>query len=198
MTNEIENNEARIDEALDTITMDKSGWVHINLFNHQRLFRAGDFVMTALPDNITDAVMQLRKVGIQGDRLTRFIGLFEPKKYAGYSRWDDRDEDDEDYWDWYRACDANGTHPDTLKRFYDFCTAFKSVNLMGVSPRWYGVILEFVNGNRDFLIDDESDDERYLGRFTKVTFDNEEFFSLEKAREIFPAGYNQTKNDEEE
>jgi hypothetical protein len=72
------------------------------------------------------------------------------------------------------------------------------VNLMGVSPAYYGVMLEFVNGNRDFLIDDESDDERYLGKFTKVTFDNERYFSLERARGIFPADYNQPKNDEEE
>lgn len=198
MTNQIVNNEARIDEALDTITMSKEGWVHINLFNHQRRFRANDFVMVALPETIAEAVIQLRKVGIQGERLTRFIELFTPKKYAGYDRYDERDDDDEDYWDWYRATDNNGTHPDTLKRFYDFCTAFKMVNLMGVSSDWYGVMLEFVNGNRDFLIDDESDDERYLGKFTKVTFDNERYFSLEKAREIFPAGYNQPKNDEEE
>ncbi len=198
MTNQIQTNEARIDEALDTITMSKDGWVHINLFNIQRRYRADDFVMVALPETIAEAVMQLRKVGIQGERLTRFIELFTPKKYAGYDRYDDRDDDDEDYWDWYRATDNDGTHPDALKRFYDFCTAFKMVNLMGVDPAWHGVMLEFVNGNRDFLVDDESDDERYLGKFTKVTFDNERYFSLEKAREIFPAGYNQTKNNEEE
>ena len=178
--------------------MDKSGWVHINRFNIQRRYRADDFLMVILPENITGAVMQLRKVGIHGDRLTRFIELFMPKKYADYDYYDERDDDDKDYWDWYRACDADGTHPDTLKRFYDFCTAFKMVNLIGIPSDWYGVILEFVNGNRDLLIDDESDDERYLGKFTKVNFDNEQYFSLEKAREIFPAGYNQPKNDEEE
>ena len=97
MTNQIVNNEARIDEALDTITMSKEGWVHINLFNHQRRFRANDFVMVALPETIAEAVIQLRKVGIQGERLTRFIELFTPKKYAGYDRYDERDDDDEDY-----------------------------------------------------------------------------------------------------
>lgn len=198
MTNQIMNNEARIDEALDTITMSKDGWVHINLFNIQRQYTAGDFVSVVLPDNIADGVMQLRKMGIQGQRMKDFIELFTPKKYADYNRYDDRDDDDEDYWEWYYAADNSGTHPDTLNRFYDFCTAFKMVNLMGVSPEWYGVMLEFVNGNRDFLIDDDSDDKRYLGKFTKVTFDNERYFSLEKAREIFPAGYNQPKNDEEE
>lgn len=198
MTNEIQTNEARIDEALDTITMSKEGWVHINLFNHQRRYRASDFIMVALPETIAEAIMQLRKMDIQGERLTRFIGLFTPKEYAGYHRYDDRDDNDEAYWDWYNECDNNGNHPDTLKRFYDFCTGFKMVNLMGVSSDWYGIMLEFVNGNRDFLIDDESDDERYLGKFTKATFDNEQYFSLEKAREIFPAGYNQPKNDEEE
>ena len=198
MTNQIMNNEARIDEALDTIRMSKEGWVHINMFNIQRQYTAGDFVSLVLPDNIADGVMQLRKMGIQKQRMKDFIELFTPKKYAGYSRYDDRDDDDEDYWDWYYATDNSGTHPDTLKRFYDFCTAFKMVNLMGVRSNWYGVMLEFVNGNRDFLIDDESDDKRYLGKFTKVTFDNERYFSLEKAREIFPAGYNQPKKDEEE
>ena len=198
MTNEIQKHEARIDETLDTITMSKDGWVHINMFRIQRTYRAGDFIMVALPENITDAVTQLRTMGIQGQRLTRFIELFTPKKYANYHRYDDNDDNDTDYWDWYNECDGNGTHPDTLKRFYDFCTAFKMVNLMGVSSKWYGVMLEFVNGNRGFLIDDESDDERYLGKFTKVTFDNEQYFSLEKAREIFPAGYNQPKQDEEE
>ena len=198
MTNQIMNNEARIDEALDTITMSKDGWVHINLFNIQRRYRAGDFVTVALPENIAEAVMQLRTMGIEGQRMQDFIELFTPKRYADYHYYDDRDDDDEDYWNWHNACDANGTHPDALKRFYDFCTAFKMVNLMGVSPDWYGVMLEFVNGNRDFLIDDESDDKRYLGKFTKVNFDNEQYFSLEKARKIFPAGYNQPKNDEEE
>jgi hypothetical protein len=198
MTNQIQTNEARIDEALDTITMSKDGWVHINLFNIQRRYRADDFVMIALPDNIADAVMQLRTMEIEGQRMQDFIELFTPKKYADYHRYDDRDDDDEAYWEWHSACDANGTHPDALKRFYDFCTAFKMVNLMGVSPAYYGVMLEFVNGNRDFLIDDESDDERYLGKFTKVTFDNERYFSLERARGIFPADYNQPKNDEEE
>lgn len=198
MTNQIMNNEARIDEALDTITMDKSGWTHINLFNIQRRYRAGDFMMIALPETIASAVMQLHTMGIEGQRMQDFIELFTPKKYADYCRYDDRDDDDEDYWDWYYATDNGGTHPDTLKRFYDFCTAFRMVNFMGVSSDWYGVMLEFVNGNRDFLIDDDSDNKRYLGKFTKVTFDNEEYFSLEKAREIFPAGYNQPKNDEEE
>lgn len=198
MTNEIQTNEARIDEALSTITMDKDGWVHINMFNYQRRFRAGDFVMVALPETIAEAIMQLRKVKIQGERLTHFIELFTPKKYAGYSRYDDRDDDDSDYWDWYDECDTNGTHPDTLKRFYDFCTAFKCVNLMGVHPDWYGVMLEFVNGNRDFLIDDESDSTRYRGRFTKVTFDNEKYFSLREARGFFPSDYNQVKDEEEE
>ena len=160
MTNQIQTNEARIDEALDTITMSKDGWVHINMFNIQRRYRADDFVMVVLPETIAEAVMQLRKADIRGERLTRFIELFTPKKYTGYSRYDDREDDDEDYWRWYDECDNNGNHPDTLKRFYDFCTAFKMVNLMGVSSDWYGVMLEFVNGNRDFLIDDESDDER--------------------------------------
>tara|TARA_R100001463_G_scaffold76199_7_gene130284 strand:- start:12672 stop:13256 length:585 start_codon:yes stop_codon:yes gene_type:complete len=194
MVNEIQTNEARIDEALDTITMSKDGWVHINLFNIQRRYRTDDYIMVSLPETIAEAVMQLRKMDIRGERLTRFIELFEPTIYADYNRYDNRDADDTLYWDWYDESDNNGTHPDTLNQFYDFCTAFKMVNLMGVSPAYYGVMLEFVNGNRDFLIDDESDDKRYLGKFTKVTFDNERYFSLEKAREIFPAGYNQPKD----
>lgn len=211
MTNQIETNKERIDETLDTITMSKAGWVHINMFNHQRDMNAGTYVKASVPAMVAPVVTKLDEM-LGSSNLVKLIELCRhPKHKKFYEDWEDelciceKIEEEED-WDrvcsrckWDRESDTCGMHDLDIQRFYDLCVGIHQVQMMGLPDEWLGVAIEFVNRNRDFLIDDESDDERYIGRFTKVREDYDgRYFPLAEAQDILPEGYNQPKRDEEE
>ncbi len=181
--NELKEPKQMIDEEHEEITMSKAGWVHLNYINVCRQYRASDFIKARRPmdSHYLFGVLDELFHDNGGRHLEAFVHLFiqdEP----------DHDCEDEDFDEWEDECggcnhmhraDNRGMTDQFMSEFEDFCAGFKMTWMMGGESlpleqkrMMFPLIVDFVNRTRDFLIDDESDDTKYIGRWTMRKLDS--------------------------
>lgn len=176
---EIKGNEKRIDETIEEITMAKNGFVHLNFVNAARHYTADSFIKCRTPIDVAYTVEILNEFwGIE--RTMEFIELFNvPRKELSF---DADDYEEYEYWEEERNRDCNGIGNECLERFNDFCAAFKMLDLStGFGRNETILAIQFVNKNRDILIDDESSDTYYIGRFTVANAEGRWFSEIPTA-----------------
>lgn len=182
--NEIYGNRKRIDEAIDEVRMSKDGFIHLNFLNAARHYDAGSFIKVRTPLDTAFTVNILNK--FWGEDVTQsFIALFEP---AQLEHWcEDETLDVGINYDYCEACeieyDCNGISDKGIGMFNDFCAAFKMSHMGGFQNQVTKLCIEFVNRNRDLLIDDETSGTLYLGRFTTIK-DEGRWFSAEQLNNL--------------
>ena len=121
---EIKGNEERIDETIETITMSKGMFMHLNFVNAARQYTADSFIKCRTPIDVAYTIRVLKEETQWGeDRLMEFIELFNvPRKELS----EDADDYEEyEYWEEERNRDCNGIGNECIERFNDFCAAFK-------------------------------------------------------------------------
>lgn len=175
------DNEERIDETIEKITMAKNMFMHLNYVNAARHYTAGSFIKVRQPMDTAYTVNILND--FWGEEMTmQFIAMFEPPRTEHVC--DDESLDVGINYDYCEACeeerdyDCNNISNKALENFADFCASFKMLDLStGLGRNETMLCIEFINKNRDILIDDESDDKRYIGRFTTIE-DEGRWFTL--------------------
>ena len=183
------DNEERIDETIEEITMTKNCMMHLNFVNAARHYTADSFIKVRTPMDVAYTVNILND--FWGEEMTmQFIAMFnKPQKELSF---DADDYEESMYWEEERNRDCNGVGDECLERFNDFCASFKMLDLStGLGRNETMLCIQFINKNRDILIDDESDDKRYIGRFTTIK-DEGRWFTLTDELKAY-----QTKGEEE-
>lgn len=183
--NELKEPKQMIDEEHEEITMSKAGWVHLNYINVCRNYRASDFIKARRPmdSHYLFGVLDELFHDNGGRHLEAFVHLFiqdEPDHQCEETDWNEW-EDECDGCNHMHRADNRGMTEQFMSEFEDFCAGFKMTWMMsGESQSLEGkrimfpLIVDFVNRTRDFLIDDESDDTKYIGRWTMRKLDSKD------------------------
>ena len=150
-------NEKQIDEELPTMRMKKSGWVHMSYFHVCREYRSSGFVLAKQPLDVAATMAALGEV-MDNPQLMDFVRLFAHPKSRSQS------------------ADCEGMTQKHLKSFHDFCAAFAMTHMMNAPVSPY-IIADYVNKQRDLLIDEDEDDEADIGRFTVFDGDEGHYYS---------------------
>tara|TARA_R100000482_G_C5131245_1_gene152094 strand:- start:458 stop:1045 length:588 start_codon:yes stop_codon:yes gene_type:complete len=193
---EIKGNEERIDETIEEITMEKNMFMHLNFVNAARHYTAGSFIKVRQPMDTAYTVNILNK--FWGEEMTmQFIAMFEPPRTEHVC--DDDSLDVGINYDYCEACeeerdyDCNNISNKALEFFADFCAAFKMLDLStGFGRNETILAIEFINQNRDILIDEDSNDTHYIGRFTTIKDEGRWFTLTDELKEY------RNKGEEEE
>ena len=177
---EIKGNEERIDETIETITMSKGMFMHLNFVNAARQYTADSFIKCRTPIDVAYTIRVLKEETQWGeDRLMEFIELFNvPRRELSF---DADDYEEYEYWEEERNRDCNGIGNECIERFNDFCAAFKMTWMTGIGGIGIATVIEFVNQQRDILIDDESSDKEYIGKFTVANAEGRWFSEIPTA-----------------
>jgi hypothetical protein len=182
----IKGNEQRIDETIKQVRMIKTGFVHLNFLNAARCYDTGSFIKCRTPIDVAYTVSILNE--FWGENTTmHFIELFEPAQLEHWCM--DETLDAGINYDYCEACeeernyDCNGISDKAIERFSDFCAAFKMTHMVGFQNNGVMLCIEFVNRNRDILIDDEVSEVYYLGRFTTIKNEGR-WFSAEQLNNL--------------
>ena len=176
---EIKGNENRIDETIEEITMAKNMFMHLNFVNAARHYTADSFIKVRQPMDVAYTVNILNDFWGE-ERTMQFIALFNvPRKELSF---DADDYEEYEYWEEERNRDCNGIGNECLERFNDFCASFKMLDLStGFGRNETILAIEFVNKNRDILIDEDSNDTHYIGRFTVANAEGRWFSEIPTA-----------------
>lgn len=182
---EIKGNEERIDDTIEEITMKKNAFMHLNFVNAARHYTADSFIKCRTPIDVAYTVGILNEFwGIE--RTMEFIEMFEPPRTEHVC--DDDSLDVGINYDYCEACeeerdyDCNNISNKAIERFNDFCAAFKMLDLStGFGRNETILAIQFVNRNRDMLIDEDSSDTHYIGRFTLANAEGRWFSEIPTA-----------------
>lgn len=169
--NQLKGKKELIDEELPAIRMASDSWVHMNMWNNCREFVSESFIKARGPIDTAFFLNELQVLFPHHteQQMVDFIHMFRPDVKH------ECEMDDYDY-DECPQCsstDARGMTDEAMRRFNDFATQFKMCWMMGPQStnlhsqrKWFPIVVDFVNRTRDLLIDDESDDEVTVGRWT--------------------------------
>jgi hypothetical protein len=158
--------EKQIDEELPTMRMKKSGWIHMSYFHVCREYRTSDFVLSKQPLDVASTMAALGEV-MDNRQLMDFVRMF---RFDEHSR--------------SEPADCEGMTQKHLKSFYNFCAAYTMTAMMNAPVSPY-IIADYVNKQRDLLIDEDEDDEVDIGRFTMFD-DTEGHYYQGQLSALFP------------